>query len=76
MAKLISITENLYDELSRMKGKKLSFSGIISKMLEAYKSSADISRFAGVLKDKDVSEWLNGVEQGRKRSFRRPIADL
>ena len=76
MAKLISVTDNIYNELSKAKGKKLSFSKIISRMLDAYKNSADISRFAGILKDKDVSGWLEDAKQGRKKGFKRAIASL
>ncbi len=62
-------------ELSKAKDKE-SFSKLLTEMLEAYKKSIDISKFAGVLKDKDVSSWLNDVKEGRKRSFKRNLPRL
>ncbi|MCL4380657.1 MAG: antitoxin VapB family protein [Candidatus Marsarchaeota archaeon] len=71
MAKLISVTDAVYNELSKAKGKKLSFSQILLKMFNVYKNSSDINKFAGILKDKNVASWLNEVEYGRKKGFKR-----
>ena len=74
--KLISVTDTVYNELSKAKGKKLSFSKILLKMLDVYKNSSDINKFAGILKDKDVNSWLKEVEYGRKKGFKRHITNL
>lgn len=75
MAKVIAISDSLYEELSKAKGKD-SFSKLLGVMLDAYRKSSDIRVFAGALKGKDVSAWLKGIEQGRKTGFRRGLPAL
>ena len=77
MSRLIAVSNGVYDSLQKIKSKGESFSEVIIKMMGVYKGKKrEIGELAGILKDKDVSEWLTEVEEGRKRSFKRKIGQL
>jgi predicted CopG family antitoxin len=73
MARLITVSDEIYDNLSRIKGKR-SFSEIIRALLT--KKSGDVMRFAGTLKGTDVSEWKKEVSEDRKKNAGRKIKVL
>ncbi len=75
MAKVIAISDSLYEKLSKAKGSE-SFTKLLSEMLDAYRRSSDISVFAGALKGSDVGAWLKDIEHGRKSGFRRELPTL
>lgn len=73
MARLITVSDEIYENLSRIKGKR-SFSEIIRSLMN--KRGGDIMRFAGVLKSMDASAWKKEISEGRKRNTGRKIKVL
>lgn len=49
MARQISVSDELYKELSKLKGKK-SFSELIKEVMGIKKSNEEFMKFAGILK--------------------------
>jgi len=73
MARLITVSDEIYENLSRIKGKR-SFSEIIRALLS--KRSGDVMRFAGILQGTDVGEWKKDIGEGRKNNTGRRIKVL
>lgn len=73
MARLITVSDEIYDNLSRIKGKR-SFSEVIRLLLT--KKSGDVMKFAGTLKSMDVSGWKKSVTEDRKNNTGRKIKVL
>ncbi|MGI0141604.1 MAG: antitoxin VapB family protein [Candidatus Micrarchaeales archaeon] len=67
------MSDTVYKELEKEKGSQLSFSKIIAVLLDSYKKSSDIRKFAGALRGRDADTWLNEVTEGRKKGFKRKI---
>ncbi|MGA3020514.1 MAG: antitoxin VapB family protein [Candidatus Micrarchaeales archaeon] len=73
MARLITVSDEIYDNLSRIKGKH-SFSEVIRSLLT--KKGGDIMRFAGILRSTEVSAWKKEITEGRKKNTGRKIKVL
>ncbi len=73
MTKLVSLSNEAYATLLKRKGKKMSFSDVVMSLS---KGKGDIMRFAGVLKDVDVSEWKRQVAEDRRKNYGRKIKVL
>ncbi|MDE1850737.1 MAG: hypothetical protein KGH54_03015 [Candidatus Micrarchaeota archaeon] len=71
MSKLIVVSDMVYQELEKAKGKNLSFSKIIAILIESYKKSSDTRKYAGSLKNVKVDAWIKEVEEGRRKGFKR-----
>ena len=75
MVKMVSLSELAYSKLSERKGKDMSFSDVILDLLEENKGKVDISRFAGILKDrsKELDKIKKEILKNRKRNMGRKI---
>lgn len=73
MAKLIAISEDVYNRLSKLKEreKSRSFTAVISELLEA--KERDITDLFGAWKmsDKEASELNKRIRKERRESFSR-----
>ena len=69
MTKIISISDDAYSELRRMKD-GMSFTEIILKLSKCQKEK-DIMGFAGTLKEDDARSMLKEISKERKRGSRR-----
>ena len=63
----ISITEEAYDRLSRMKKEKESFSGVINRIT----IKKDILDFAGILNEKEADKLEKNILLARSLSRKR-----
>ncbi|MFO7966153.1 MAG: antitoxin VapB family protein [Archaeoglobaceae archaeon] len=70
--KTIALRDEVYDMLSRSKGKNESFSDVILRLLEGKKgrSMENLSKYAGSLKESDILD----VVMEERESFR--VRDL
>ncbi len=73
MTKLVSLSNEAYQTLLKRKSKKMSFSDAIMLLS---KGKGDIMKFAGVLKDVDVSEWKRQIARDRKKNYGRKIKEI
>ena len=69
MTKIISISDDAYSELKRMKD-GMSFTEIILKLSRCQKEK-DIMDYAGTLAKEDAKSMLNEISKERKRGSRR-----
>ena len=67
MTKMVSLSELAYSKLTQIKGKNMSFSDVILKLLDENKGKVDISEFAGILKDR--SKELDKIKILNPRDF-------
>lgn len=77
MVKIISIRDDVYEELSKRKKGK-SFSLVIRELLEETKgkiSISDLSKFRGTLSDDEAAGIKGVVNEGRSREAQRRIKD-
>lgn len=68
MAKIISVSEEVYDELSTIKGEK-SFTELLKSLIEEKKRKGDIKsfeKFFGVLTNKEAEELRKSSAEFRK----------
>lgn len=71
MARQISVSDEVYGLLSRLKGNK-SFSEVIKEAVGAKRKGSDIMRFAGALKgDKNLALMKKLIERDRERNYGR-----
>ena len=71
MAKNIMISNKIYEDLKRIKGRDKSFSDVIAEALDRRKPKektiAALAEFAGILKDypedKAATEWLKKAQK-------------
>jgi predicted CopG family antitoxin len=69
MTKTISISDEAYENLKRMKN-GLSFSKIILALAKE-KKKEDIMKFAGILSNKEGEEIMKEIKERRKKGSRR-----
>jgi predicted CopG family antitoxin len=76
MARQISVSNEVYELLSKRKGKK-SFSEVIKESLCANKKKTDIMKFAGIMKDeKEKLEQLKlQIETEREANYGRSFEE-
>jgi predicted CopG family antitoxin len=72
---MVSLSELAYLKLAQIKGKNMSFSDLILKLLDENKGRADISEFAGILKgrEKELDKIKTEVLKERRRNLGRKI---
>ena len=71
MVKVISVSDETYAMLVKLKGKKMSFSETIKAAI-AKGGKGDLMRSFGVLKDKRrAKEWIAAVYKERERTWRK-----
>jgi predicted CopG family antitoxin len=75
MVKMVSLSELAYSKLAQKKGKNMSFSDVILKLLDENKGRIDISEFAGILKsrEKELDKIKIEVLKERRRNLGRKI---
>lgn len=61
MTRQVSLSEEAYSTLSKMKGKDMSFSDIVMKLTDSAKQKRDFLKFAGALKSQ--SEELEQLKK-------------
>lgn len=75
MTRMVSLSELAYSKLAQIKGKNMSFSDVILKLLEQSKGNVDISEFAGILKSKgkELDKIKVNILKERRRNLGRKI---
>jgi predicted CopG family antitoxin len=73
MTRQVALSEEAYKTLSRMKGRKMSFSGVILKLVDASRQKRNFLRFAGTLKaqSEDLEQFKRQIESDRLRNTER-----
>ncbi|MHB1830186.1 MAG: antitoxin VapB family protein [Candidatus Micrarchaeaceae archaeon] len=76
---MLSVSNTVYDTLVQLKGKRESFSEVITELLndkaklgEEIKKRQDLRRFKGIIGNAAAKEWLSQIENDR-RNFGRNI---
>ena len=78
MVKVISIQDDVYEELSRRKDNK-SFSSVIRELLKVSNRNItirDLVRSGTVLSDEEAKEMKKEILEARERSMPRDIKEL
>lgn len=72
---MVSLSELAYSKLAQIKGKNMSFSDVILKLLDENRGNTDISEFAGVLKSRgrELDRIKLEVLKERKRNLGRSV---
>lgn len=75
MTRLISVSNDVYNMLSKLKGKNMSFSEIIKSLIKEKNEKGDIRRFAGILKDEkeELDKFEKQITRDRRKNFGRKI---
>ncbi len=70
MTKMVSLSEEAYSLLSKIKGKDMSFSQAILKLIDQTNQKRDFLRFAGHLKNQseELEEFKKQIKMDRKRN--------
>ncbi|MCL4350331.1 MAG: antitoxin VapB family protein [Candidatus Thermoplasmatota archaeon] len=70
MTKPVTLSDAAYDALSKAKGKDMSFSDTVLKLVEASKRKNNFSRFAGALKSdaSNLEKFRGQIEEDRVRN--------
>ena len=70
MTKMVSLSNEAYYELTKLKGKKMSFSDTIISLIKQHKEKGDIKKFAGILKTKknELEEFSLQIQRDRRRN--------
>ncbi|MGI0141177.1 MAG: antitoxin VapB family protein [Candidatus Micrarchaeales archaeon] len=71
MSKLIAVSDETYANLSKLKGKKKSFTEVINELLG--RKSGNIEQFFGAWKDKDVETMKKEIQERRRMNMGRHI---
>ena len=73
MAKSITLSDAAYEALLREKGKDMSFSDVVLKLVEPSKRKSNFSKYAGALKSDatDLEEFKKHIKKDRARSTER-----
>ena len=70
VSKLIAVTDDVYNQLSKMKGGR-SFSEVLKALMAEEKKRKSIEPLFGVLKGENVDEWKAQIEKDRKSWYKR-----
>ncbi len=75
MSKLVSLSNETYSTLRRMKGKNRSFSEVIMELVSKAEPKRDFLSLVGSLKSesKELESLKEEVERGRKRNSDRHL---
>ncbi len=73
MTKPVTLSDAAYDALSRVKGKDMSFSDAVLKLVENAKPKRDFRKFAGALKSQaaELEKLRKEIEAGRAGNYER-----
>ena len=67
MVKTITITDEAYEKLKRLKDKDDSFSRVIIKVAEKESKRTDLRRFLGILSEKEADDAREKIRRIRER---------
>lgn len=72
MARQISVSDEVYEELSKLKGGK-SFSELMKGFMEVKKSNEKLMKFAGILKEdkKNLEQLKKTIAKEREANYGR-----
>ena len=70
MTKPVTLSDAAYEALTKVKGKDMSFSDAVLKLVENSKHKRDFRRFAGVLKSRaaELEKFKKEIEEDRTRN--------
>jgi predicted CopG family antitoxin len=71
MTRQVSLSEEAYKTLSKIKGKEMSFSDIVLKLVSATSPKRNFLKFAGIMKSQSVEleQFKKQIEKDRKRNM-------
>jgi predicted CopG family antitoxin len=70
MTKPVTLSDEAYEALKRVKGRDMSFSQVILKLIEDSNSGHDFNKFAGILKSRthELEKFKLQIEEDRARN--------
>ena len=70
MTKPVTLSDEAYRELSKMKSKDLSFSDVVMKLVERNKNTPDFKSFSGVLREEhqELESFKKNIMEDRKQN--------
>jgi predicted CopG family antitoxin len=70
MTKPVTLSDVAYEALVRIKGKNMSFSDAVLKLIETSKGSRDFTRFAGAFSSdyEELEKFKKQIEEDRLRN--------
>ena len=70
MTKPVTLSNAAYEALKKVKGKDMSFSDAVLKLVEQSSNKQDFSKFAGALKTQanELEKFKLQIEEDRKRN--------
>ena len=70
MTKPVTLSNEAYEALKKIKGKDMSFSDVVLKLVEHSDSEQDFNKFAGMLKAqaRELGKFKVQIEEDRKRN--------
>ena len=70
MTKPVTLSNKAYEALKKVKGKDMSFSDVVLKLIEHSNSERDFNKFAGILKAQasELEKFKVQVEEERARN--------
>ena len=70
MTKPVTLSNGAYEALKKIKGKDMSFSDVVLKLVEHSGSEQDFNKFAGILKAqaRELGNFKVQIEEDRKRN--------
>ena len=70
MTKPVTLSNAAYEALKKLKGKDMSFSDIVLKLVEHSNNKQDFNKFAGALKAQanELEKFKLQIEEDRKRN--------
>ena len=71
MTKPVTLSNAAYKALARVKGKDMSFSDAVLKLVEGAEPKRDFRRFAGVLKSQmaELEDFKREIEKDRSKNI-------
>ena len=71
MTKPVTLSNKAYEALKKVKGKDMSFSDVVLKLIEHSNSERDFNKFAGILKAQasELEKFKVQIEEDRARNI-------
>jgi predicted CopG family antitoxin len=71
MTKPVTLSNEAYEALKKVKGKGMSFSDVVLKLIEHSNSERDFNKFAGILKAqaRELEKFKVQIEEDRARNI-------
>ena len=70
MTKPVTLSDEAYRELLKIKGKDMSFSDVVMKLVERNKNTPDFKSFSGALKEerRELESFKKSIMEDRKQN--------